>query len=86
MFTFAGGDVSWLSKLQIVVVLSTKEVEYMVATKTCKEIIWIQMLIEKLEHKQQMCIVTVKMSCILQGIQFFIVTLKIVNRCHNKAN
>lgn len=40
VFTLAGGVVSWISKLQTVVTLSTTEAEYMVATQACKEAIW----------------------------------------------
>ena len=53
VFTLAGGAVSWLSKLQTVIALSTTEAEYMAATQACKEAIWIQRLIEELGHKQQ---------------------------------
>ncbi|KAL4337997.1 hypothetical protein AHAS_Ahas12G0166100 [Arachis hypogaea] len=53
VFTLARGAVNWLSKLQIVVALSTTEAEYMAATQACKEAIWIQRLIEELGHKQQ---------------------------------
>ncbi|KAH9654151.1 hypothetical protein KPL70_027652 [Citrus sinensis] len=42
VFTLAGAAVSWVSKLQTVVALSTTEAEYMVATQACKEAIWIQ--------------------------------------------
>jgi len=74
VFTLAGAAVSWLSKLQTVVALSSTEDKYMVATQVCKEAIWIQRLMEELRHKQQkiFCIVTVKVPCILQGIQPFI--------------
>ena len=41
VFTFAGGVVSWLSKLQTVVALSTTKAEYMATTQACKEAIWI---------------------------------------------
>lgn len=34
-----------------VVALSTIEVEYIVATQACKEVIWIKRLLEKLGHK-----------------------------------
>jgi len=53
VFTLAGVAVSWLSKLQTVVALSTTEAEYMVVTQECKEAIWIQRLMEELGHKQQ---------------------------------
>ena len=51
VFTLAGATVSWVSKLQTVVALSTTEVEYMAATQVCKEVIWIQRLLEELGHK-----------------------------------
>ena len=37
VFTLAGAAVSWVSKLQTVVALSTTEAEYMAATQACKE-------------------------------------------------
>ncbi|KAH9707030.1 Integrase catalytic domain-containing protein [Citrus sinensis] len=53
VFTLAEAAVSWVSKLQTVVALSTTEAEYMAATQACKEAIWIQRLLEELGHKQQ---------------------------------
>ncbi|KAH9671138.1 hypothetical protein KPL70_017236 [Citrus sinensis] len=53
VFTLAGATVSWVSKLQTVVALSTTEAEYMAATQACNEAIWIQRLLEELGHKQQ---------------------------------
>ncbi|KAH9751779.1 Integrase catalytic domain-containing protein [Citrus sinensis] len=53
VFALAGATVSWVSKLQTVVALSTTEAEYMAATQACKEAIWIQRLLEELRHKQQ---------------------------------
>lgn len=53
VYTLAGGAVSWMSKLQRVVALSTTEAEYMAATQACKESIWIQRLLEELGHKQE---------------------------------
>lgn len=53
VYTLAGGAVSWMSKLQKVVALSTTEAEYMAATQACKESIWIQRLLEELGHKQE---------------------------------
>ena len=52
VFTLASEAVSWLSKLQTVVALSTTEAEYMAATQACKEAIWIQRLMGELGHKQ----------------------------------
>ncbi|KAH9769282.1 hypothetical protein KPL71_011940 [Citrus sinensis] len=53
VFTLAGAAISWVSKLQTVVALSTTEAEYMAATQACKEAIWIQRLLEELGYKQQ---------------------------------
>ncbi|KAH9689341.1 Integrase catalytic domain-containing protein [Citrus sinensis] len=52
VFTLAGAAISWVSKLQTVVALSTTEAEYMAATQACKEAIWIQRFLEELGHKQ----------------------------------
>jgi hypothetical protein len=41
VFTIGGTIVSWISKLQKVVALSTIEVEYVVATEASKEMIWL---------------------------------------------
>lgn len=40
MFTFAGGAISWQSKLQKCVALSTTEAEFIVAAEAGKEMIW----------------------------------------------
>ena len=53
VFTLAGGAVSWVSKLQTVLALSTTEAECMAATQACKEFVWIQTILEELEHKQE---------------------------------
>ena len=44
VFTMFGGAISWMSKQQPVVALSTTEVEYMEATHACKEAIWLKRL------------------------------------------
>ena len=44
----ASGPVSWRSRLQREVVLSTTEAEYLAATETCRELQWVNSLIEKL--------------------------------------
>eukprot|EP00253_Pinus_taeda_P025131 PITA_25131 len=48
VFNLFGGAVSWMiswmSKKQSVVALSTTEAEYMAATHACKEVVWLQIL------------------------------------------
>ena len=38
--TFAGGAVSWQSKLQKCVSLSSAEAEYIIVTEASKELLW----------------------------------------------
>ncbi|MCO5607397.1 hypothetical protein L7F22_061593 [Adiantum nelumboides] len=45
LYTFAGGAISWLSRLQSCVTLSTIEAEYVAASKACKEAIWLTRLV-----------------------------------------
>ena len=42
LMTFAGGAISWQSKLQKCVALSTTEKEYIAITKGCKEALWMR--------------------------------------------
>eukprot|EP00253_Pinus_taeda_P032553 PITA_32553 len=44
LFNLFGGAVSWMSKKQYVVALSTIEAEYMAATHASKEVVWLQRL------------------------------------------
>ena len=44
MFKLFGGAVSWISKKQSIVELSTTEAEYMAATYASKEAVWLQRL------------------------------------------
>jgi hypothetical protein len=44
VFNIFGGAISWMSKRQFVVALSTIEVEYMAATHASKEVVWLQRL------------------------------------------
>jgi hypothetical protein len=53
LFTIGGTIVSWISKLQKVVALSTTEVEYVAATEASKEMIWLQRFMEELGKKQE---------------------------------
>jgi len=43
-FNLIRGEISWMSKRQSIMALSTKEVEYMAATHASKEAIWLQKL------------------------------------------
>ena len=45
-----GGAVSWSSKKQELVTLSTTEAEYVAATHTVKKIMWLQCLIREVFH------------------------------------
>jgi hypothetical protein len=53
VFTIGGTTVSWISKMQKVVALSTTEVEYVAATEASKEMIWLQRFMEELGKKQE---------------------------------
>ena len=44
VFNLFGGAVSWMSKKQSVVALSTTEAEYMASTHARKEVVWLQRL------------------------------------------
>jgi hypothetical protein len=48
VFTVGGTMVSWISKLQNVVSLSTTKVEYVAATEASKEMVWLQRFMEEL--------------------------------------
>jgi hypothetical protein len=53
VFNIFGGAISWMSKRQVVVALSTTEVEYMVATHASKEAVWLQRLCSGIGLVQQ---------------------------------
>jgi len=44
VFNLFVGAISWMSKRQVVVTLSTSKVEYMAATHASKEVVWLQRL------------------------------------------
>ncbi|KAG8645907.1 hypothetical protein MANES_10G105950v8, partial [Manihot esculenta] len=52
LITFAEG-VSWQSKLEKCVVLSTTEAEFIAATKACKEFLWMKKLLNELGLQQK---------------------------------
>ena len=52
LFTFVGGAISWQSKLQKCVNLSTTEAEYIAATEVGKEMIWMKRFLQDLGLKQ----------------------------------
>ena len=46
LFTFAGGAVSWQSKLQKCIALSTSKAEYVAMTKARKEMLWLKKFLQ----------------------------------------
>ena len=57
LMTFAGGAVSWQSKLQKCVALSTTEAEYIAITEGCKEALWMRNFLEELGLQQEKYVV-----------------------------
>ncbi|KAH9306389.1 hypothetical protein KI387_010793, partial [Taxus chinensis] len=55
IFTVGGMTVSWISRLQKVVALSTTEAEYVAATEANKEMIWMSRFMEELGKDQDDC-------------------------------
>jgi hypothetical protein len=53
LITFAGGAVSWQSRLQKCVALSTTEAEYIAITEGCKEILWMKKFLQELGQNQE---------------------------------
>ena len=52
LITFAGGAVSWQSRLQKCVTLSTTEPEFIAATEACKKFLWIKKFLNELNFHQ----------------------------------
>lgn len=48
IYTLCGTAISWVSKLQKIVTLSTTKAEYVVMTEACKEMVWLQGFLEEL--------------------------------------
>ncbi|KAD6119896.1 hypothetical protein E3N88_11167 [Mikania micrantha] len=57
LMTFTGEAVSWQSRLQKCVALSTTEAEYLAATEACKELLWLKRFLQKLGFTQQRYVV-----------------------------
>ena len=72
VFTMGGTTVSWISKLQQVVALSTTEAEYVAAIEASKEIIWLQRFMEELGKKQENCTIKTRVPFILKRNHPFI--------------
>ena len=53
LMTFAGGAMSWQSRLQKCISLSTTEAEYIAAVEACKEVLWMKNFLQELGHKQE---------------------------------
>ena len=53
VMTYAGGAVSWLSRLQKSMALSTMEAEYMAVVQPGKEVIWMKDFIGELGIRQE---------------------------------
>ena len=66
VFNLFGGVVSWMSKKQSVVELSTTEAEYMAATHASKEAVWLQRLCSSMGLVQ----VAIRIDCDSQSAIF----------------
>ena len=53
VFTLSGTAISWTSNLQKIIILSTIEAEYVIATKAGKEMIWLHGFLNELGKKQE---------------------------------
>src|SRR5271163_2532660 len=59
LFYLAGGVISWSSKRQPTVVLSSTEAEYMALTHTTKEAIWLQFFLKEIEFREEHTAMTI---------------------------
>ena len=53
VFMLAGGAISWMSKRQPTVALSTMEAEYITACAATQEALYLQMLLDDLHHEMK---------------------------------
>jgi len=52
VFTLGGGAVSWVSRMQKIIALSTTKTEYVAMTEVCKELIWLKNFMKELGKEQ----------------------------------
>ena len=53
LMTFAGGAISWKSRLQNYIALSTIEAEYIIVVEGCTKMLWMNRLLHELGLKQE---------------------------------
>jgi len=53
VFMMGGGAISWSSKRQCTIALSTTEAEYMASTRATKEAIWMTKLMKELGYMKE---------------------------------
>ena len=77
LVTFAGGAVSWQSRLQKCVALSTTEAELIAVVEACKELLWMEIFLGDLGWAQERygLYCDIKVLYILARIQRFMVGL-----------
>jgi hypothetical protein len=76
VFNLFGGEISWMRKRQVVVALSTTEVEYMAATHENKEALWLHRFFSGIGFVQQ----AVRIDCDSQSAIFWRRTQFIIQR------
>ena len=67
LLKMSGGTISWASRVQPTVALSTTEAEYMAAAEVTKEIIWLKKLLSDIETEEHSAVINIScdnQSCI----------------------